>query len=368
MSRLTCSLVLVGLIAGSALAMQPGTAMIVPAAARGGGVGGSLWVTSLYLLNPSSTSVDVSIAWLVRDQANPSPQAVIRTLAAESTLVVDDAITDLFQLTSGSGAFLVTAPQPVVVVAAILNRAGGEEFGQGFEGIPVNLAITAGRTTHAVGIAHNAEYRTNLFAVDAAGEGSTVVVDVLDTEGQVVGSRSYSLEGYEPILRPLSEVVSTPVDAGAVRFRVETGAVLVGTSRVNQATGDPLTLASWWECGSAGGDGLAPPSLAGLELQLTVSPNECGGPPPPQDVHVVVVSETEATINVYGQDQTIPIASYTAGGDLAYIETSLPDWGITDTWVTMVWATDSAGRFTGAATDFNGTPIQFSGTFEVGAR
>jgi hypothetical protein len=31
----------------------------------------------------------------------------------------------------------------------------------------------------------------------------------------------------------------------------------------------------------------------------------------------------------------------------------------------MIWATASSGRFTGAATDYNGAPIQFSGTFEV---
>ncbi len=362
MRVLVFTLVLSGLVAMPGVALHPGTTVIVPAAARGAGAGGSLWATALYVLNPGADAVDVTFAWLVRDQANPAPQTATRTVGAGSTLVLEDAVLDLFGVEAGGGAVLVAAPAPVVVNAGIFNRAGGQEFGQGFEGIPVAHAIGAGQTTHAVGTANNSAYRTNFFAVDATGSGAGLVVDVLGVDGQSLGSRSYTLGGHQPLLKGVAEVVATPVDAGVIRFTVQSGKVLVGSSRVNQGTGDPLTLAAWWECGGAG---LAPASLAGLSLDLQVTPNECDMAPFTEDAHAVVTSDTEATITVYGGDQVIPIASYTAAGNLGYVETSLPEWGITDTWLTMVWADAAHGRFTGAATDFDGSPIQFAGTFAV---
>ncbi len=361
--------VVVVMVAVPTLAMHPGTEIVIPAAGRGNGAGGSLWVTSLNVLNPGTTDVEVTIAWLVRNNPNSTPQTTTRVVPAGSALVLDDAILDLFGMQSAGGAFLLTADSPIVAAAGIFNRAGGKEFGQGFEGMPTAVAIEAGQTTHTVGIANNGDYRTNFFIADGSGNGTEVLVEVVDGDGVVVGSRTYTLGANEPILKGVSDLVAGNVDSGMLRFTVNSGKAFVGSSRVNQGTGDPLTLSAWWQCGGGGeSSGYAPASLAGLDLDMVVTPNECDTAPFTEDVHVSVTSDSEAVITVYGSDLTIPITGYTVAGDIGYIETSLPDWQVTDTWLTMIWSSSTQGRFTGGAKDYDGSPITFSGTFSVVAR
>jgi len=357
---------LVLLLAPSAFAIQSGTDVIMPAASRGPGIAPSQWVTSLYVLNPGAVAVEVSFAWLVRDAANPNPLTVTRSIPAGAWLVLDDALVDLYGVAAGNGAFRITAATPVVVNAAIFNRAEGKEFGQGFEGIPTASATAAGVTTHAVGISSSAAYRTNFYAVDASGVGSTVLVEVLDHEGSVKGQQAYTLGVYEPKLVNVNTLTTAAITGGAVRFTVSTGSALVGCSRVNAGTGDPLTLNAWAApAGSPSGGGLAPASLAGLTFAAVVTPIECDMAPFTESVTVQMLNANEARLTVYGHPMTIPLTSYTAAGDLGYVETSLPEWDITDTWVTMIWTSAAGGRFTGAATDYDGSPIQFSGTFTV---
>lgn len=351
----------------SVFAIQSGTDLIVPAAGSGPGVAPAQWVTSLYLLNPGSASVEVSIAWLVRDSANPNPLTVTRTIPAGSALILDDAIFDLFGISAGNGAFRVTAATAVVANAAIFNRAEGKEFGQGFEGIPTGSATAAGTTTHSVGIGSGGGYRTNFYAVDATGSGSTVLVEVLDGQGTVQGQQTYDLGSYEPKLLNVNTLTSATITGGMVRFTVSAGAAVVGCSRVNGGTGDPLTLSSWQApAASGGGSGYAPDSLVGLSLNLSVSPNECGQAPFTWPVSVQVTSATEASIVINnGTPMTISPGTYMAGGNLGYVETSVPDWQITNISMVLIWTSASAGRFTGAATDYDGSPIQIAGTFAV---
>lgn len=369
MRHLVCLVALAGMLAAPASALHPGTTVMVPAAARGAGAAGSLWITVVYVVNPGDAAVDVTFAWLVRDQPNPAPLTVTRTVPSGGELVIGDAVSDLFGLAEGGGAILVTAPSPVVVNSAILNRAGGAEFGQGFEGIPVGAAVTAGRSTHAPGVVSGAGFRTNFFAADATGTGSTVTVEVVDTTGAVAGTRTYTLGAHEPILKNVAGMLGGPVADGMLRFTVDAGAVLLGGSRINEGTGDPLTLAAWWDPGAAGGgDGLAPVSLAGMELALVITPVECPIDPFTENVTVEVVSDTQAVVRVYGVELTVPIDGYLAGVDLALVESEVPDWDVTDVAVTMVWNDAAGGRFTGSAIDYDGSPIQFSGTFDLVAR
>ena len=52
-------------------ALNPGADILVPAAARAGS-----WVTDLYVMNPGDESVNGSIFWLVRGQANADPISI----------------------------------------------------------------------------------------------------------------------------------------------------------------------------------------------------------------------------------------------------------------------------------------------------
>ncbi len=216
--------------------------IIVPAAARGDGAGGSVWLTRLYIRNTGSNSGAVTIYWLERGEANENPSSSNLTIPGGDTAVLDDVILDYFGISSGGGAIGIASSQPLVASAAILNTAGGSEFGQGFEGIPVSQAITAGNSSSTPGLKHNDDFRSNVYLIDATGSGSSATVRILDTSGNVTLSKSYDLDAYTPRLDSLGTFGSATVDDGAMEIVVTSGSVIGGASRVNSDSGDPITL------------------------------------------------------------------------------------------------------------------------------
>ena len=54
--------------------LTTGTDVIVPAAGRGAGVGTSMWITDVNVLNTGDQTASVQIFWLTRNQVNASPR------------------------------------------------------------------------------------------------------------------------------------------------------------------------------------------------------------------------------------------------------------------------------------------------------
>jgi len=227
---------------------------VVPAAGRGGGAGGSMWITSFNARNDGSSSASVSLLWLRRDQPNLEPLRYETTIPAGATLVMDDVIMEAFGLSEGGGAIGVVSDQPLTATAVILNTAGGNEFGQGFPAIPVGAATEAGVEATVVGLKHNATYRTNVFVVDVTGNGSTVTLTILDAAGAVRSTKEVVLGPYMPKLVSLSAFEVTDIDNCVLVISTSSGAVVGGASRVNAGTGDPVTLSPPIET-TEGGDG-----------------------------------------------------------------------------------------------------------------
>lgn len=91
------------LAASPALAINPGTDVFVPAAARGPGATGT-WVTDVFVYNPGTTSASISLYWLPRDTDNTGAAPVSFTVAPGETLALDDVISSVFGLSSAAGA------------------------------------------------------------------------------------------------------------------------------------------------------------------------------------------------------------------------------------------------------------------------
>jgi hypothetical protein len=181
---------------------------------------------------------------LQRNQANSNPTSTTLDIVPGETAVLDDVISSLFGQATFQAAFRITSPQPVVVNGAILNLAGGQEFAQSFEGVPAGLATTSSSDSLVVGIKNNADYRANIYLIDATGSGSNVTLELLDTSGSVIDTANRALRNWEPILPSLDSVFGATVDDASMRITVTNGAVIGGVSRVNSGTGDPLTLAA----------------------------------------------------------------------------------------------------------------------------
>lgn len=236
-------------LATPAAAINTGTDIIVPAAGRGGG-----WVTDLYVLNPGSATAAVSISWLVRDHANSTPAHMDYSLSPGETLSLEDVILSAFGLSSGSGAFRVTADQAVLVNSRIYSADGSETFGQGFEGVPVEMATAAGGSSDVVGLAFNDSFRTNIYGC-AGGDGATVNLSLRSLNGTEIAATTKTLRAWEPFLQKANTLLgSGNFDDGTLHVSVSAGTAVLGASKVDNASTDPTTLEGSAQCSGGSGD------------------------------------------------------------------------------------------------------------------
>ena len=218
-------------------ALTPGADVLVPAAARV-----STWITDLYIMNPGDEAATVTVAWLVRNQANPSPTDLTFTVGPGETLTLPDVILDQFGLTTGSGAFRVTANVEVIVNSRIYSADGSETFGQGFEGTPISLATASGARTDVVGLSSNSQFRTNIYGC-AGSDGATLNIVLVAPDGSEIATKTKTLRSWEPFLRQVDQLMpSGDFDDGTLRVTVADGAAVVGASKVDSETSDPTTL------------------------------------------------------------------------------------------------------------------------------
>jgi len=241
------------LLTAPAWALSPGTDILVPAAARGSGANNSTWITDLCLFNPGATTITGSVAWMVRDQANTSPQTFSFTLLPGETQCMSDVILAKFGLSSAGGAFRVQATGSVVATSRIYNLKSGVTFGQGFEGILRSQAVTAGGSTDVVGLTNNASFRSNVVLMDG-GSGSTVTLSLRNAAGAELASRTYTLGVFEPKLFSINDVGGGSFDVATLHASVTSGSALVVGSKIDNdpATGDPTTLAPTLAAGAGG--------------------------------------------------------------------------------------------------------------------
>jgi hypothetical protein len=235
-------------------ALETGSDVFIPAAARAG-----TWVTDLYLFNPGDESSELTLYWLERNRSNPDPVGVSYTLGPGESLVLTDAIAEVFDLDDAAGAFRVVSERELVVSSRIYNLQGGVTFGQGFEGVPQHMAVGTGAATDIVGLANNSSFRSNMIMVDTSGSGSTVELSLRDSSGAELAARSYSLAAFEPMLEPVTKLYGvTELDSGVLHAEVTSGSAIIVASKIDNdpGTGDPTTLEPWCSDANIGDDGV----------------------------------------------------------------------------------------------------------------
>lgn len=248
--RVLLAVTLVAVLAAAVpgLALNPGTEIFVPAAAKTGP-----WVTDMYVFNPGSSAASVSIYWLPRDTDNSSATPVNFTIQPGATLTLPDVILNTFGLSDGAGAFRITSDTDVAVNCRIYSTDGSQTFGQGFEGVPASAAVSSGGGTDITGLAQNSAFRSNFFAVNAGSSTATVVFHLMDPSGTELASRSYTLQPYAAFYKNVTDLGGPSFDNGTLHVEVTSGSVIAVGSKVDNVSGDPTTLEAWWNCGGGGG-------------------------------------------------------------------------------------------------------------------
>lgn len=251
MQRLLTLSVLLILAAGSVLALSPGQEVIVPAAGRG-----APWGTDLYIMNPGTSTVSVTVSWLVRGANNTAPDHFSLSIMAGETAVLEDVIFNDFGLEEGNGAFLVEADGgDVIVNSRIFAAEGGATFGQGFEGVPTFAATQEGQTTNVVGLSFTSDFRTNVYAT-AGPDGASIDFSLMDPDGIELESVTLNLTGaWEPYLRRVNQLFPgvANFDNATLQAEITSGFAVIGASKVDNASTDPTTLES---AATGGGGGI----------------------------------------------------------------------------------------------------------------
>jgi hypothetical protein len=210
------------------VAAFPSTEVILPAAGRVSGVNGSEFYTTVWVSNPSDAPVDIQMQFLASGVPNPTPVTVTDTLGAGASKTYENITETLFDLPGVLGAIRFRSSQPVLVAARIYNRSPGATLsdtqGAGFAGVPASFAIGSDREARLQGVTQNADFRYNLFMVEASGSPIAARIELLDGPGNVVATRDYSLRGYEQLLVSAAELAPGGLISNAqIRAKVAAG-------------------------------------------------------------------------------------------------------------------------------------------------
>jgi hypothetical protein len=203
----------------------PGTDLILPAAGRVQGAGGSQFYTTLWVTNASATeSADATIEFLRAGQGNITPPRVSIGLAPGQTKTFENATETLFGISGVLGGLRVRSSKPVLVASRIYNQNDGQTVagstGLFYAGVPADFAIGNGQSGALQGVRQDVDFRYNAFIVEASGSSVRVRLDVRDGSGNAIAASILDLQPFEQRLVPLSSLFSANVSDGVLAATV----------------------------------------------------------------------------------------------------------------------------------------------------
>jgi hypothetical protein len=261
MKRVLMSLC-VAMMAGAALATVPSTDQYLPALGHAFGaadVNGvrPWWRGDVWVFNPSSTQSATVTIFLLRRQANPSPESRVITVDPGDTRYLPDVILGTFGYDNLYAGLRLLSSIPVLVTAesydanvTVVNKVQGTA-GQFFAALPADLALGLGEASDLPGFDQDATgtsglFRSNLAVVETTGNAVNYNLQIYDGASNLVGTKAYSLGARE--VGQINYVVTDVTGGTGTNERVHlvvtggTGKVIAVGSRIDNRTGDPSTI------------------------------------------------------------------------------------------------------------------------------
>jgi hypothetical protein len=193
-----------------------GTDVFLPAVGRRPGDAGAQWYTLLWIHNTSSSTANVTIAFLERNVPNPSPLFFNDSIPPGDTRRYPNTVGTLFGVEKW-GALHITANVPVLVSCRMYNLPPlGEDKdtqGQAYNAIPASFAIANGQSTKVLGVnqttpRNDGQFRYSFGWVETTGSTADVRVIAYNETGDVIGDKVYpTTGGYEPRYYPVEDLV-----------------------------------------------------------------------------------------------------------------------------------------------------------------
>ena len=215
---------------------------VLPGVARADGVGGSRFVSTAWLHNPSDAPLSVDLSLV----AALGPQGSARVdLAPRETRRVDDPVGSLFGVASGAGSLAARADRPFLLRGVTANVADPRgTYGLALPALREDEALRPGETGVAPWLSHTAAtgtgFRTNV-ALTFLAAGSEALVTLVDDAGLVRGEERVSADAPSFWQRSGGDLAADPeIPVGRVEVRVLRGAVVAYAAVVDNVTGDGI--------------------------------------------------------------------------------------------------------------------------------
>lgn len=234
---------------------------VIAAAANVGGSNNTRWLTQLSIFNPHlDYPLNVSIT-LLRTGGAQGPERLIE-VPPNSTFITDDAIGDVFGLSSGSGALLLgtfsddnpgvadsVLARGFLVTSNTYNNSSSGTYGQTIPGVWAGLldidSDGISSVAHGIDNSSRLKFRTNIGAVNLGRCSVNVGVSVFDADGKTILNNAPL---FVPPFGHIQDRLPISVEGGSVEFTVQDpcadddgryAVVFPYTSTIDDLSGDP---------------------------------------------------------------------------------------------------------------------------------
>lgn len=158
--------------------------------------GALLQSSDLYLHNPGTSAIDVTLEFRKRGVPEANPPRVPRTIQPGATLYVADVLRELFNRENVAGFISVTVDEgdvtPVITSFNTTFQADGKQFGQTVAGVPMGGGASAeaqagNQVEHLVGLIDNGERLAYFGISNPSDEPALYHLRFFDKEGRQIG-------------------------------------------------------------------------------------------------------------------------------------------------------------------------------------
>lgn len=227
------------------------TVRVFPVISRTSGQAGSKWRTGLNIFNLNDAEITAWAQWFPAndDGLAEADQTTSMAIAAGSTEVIDDAVSDLFSA-DGNGAVIVSSNEPLVTDAHVFNDQRDNPDINGTFGLfvpsvdpsemPESGVLLLGSNRAA---SSGTDFRSNLVLFNPNPFAVQLTLTAMTVSGSVLGSDTMTLQPFSNTVKGVFKLISSvpanqrTQDAFTVTYAAD-APVAVYLTPVDNATGD----------------------------------------------------------------------------------------------------------------------------------
>ena len=208
--------------------------------------GTKLFKSDVRLYNPGPAARTFTLYYVPAGQTGAQASKATRTVGAGHVLALDDVIASEFGFADSIGQMTIVSPGAgFLATSRAYTDSPNGSFGLFTAGFPTleGLAFGSGSAT-ANGLVKNSQFHTNIGFTEVSGAPVTVRMDILDSRGALMGSRTVSTAPNTAAL--IVDIIGDRGLGATSNFRVNytvtslTGRVVPFATYVDDVTGDAI--------------------------------------------------------------------------------------------------------------------------------